>query len=161
MVLLNTGAGFNNFDDNTAWQFERWWNGRWRSYVELNQFRSNEKPTVVSTVSQLARLKMSKGEGIQNFFIRAQKMTSGLQQSGKHSSPAIFDALCLTGLLEKYELFIVDETYNPSGDYTGMRNRLLNFSIWKQQRLKQSANHVAMPSNAFSRVVVTIRQEIW
>ena len=82
-------------------------------------------------------------------------------QENTRASPAFFDALSLTGLLEKYELFIVHESYNPSGDYTGMRNRLLNFSIWKKQRLKQSANHVAMPSNAFSRVVATIRQERW
>ena len=34
MVLFGTDAGFNNFDDNTAWLCERWWNGQWRSCLE-------------------------------------------------------------------------------------------------------------------------------
>ena len=40
----------------------------------FDHFPSNEAPTVVSIVSQLAKLKMSEVEGIQSFFIRAQEL---------------------------------------------------------------------------------------
>ena len=82
----------------------------------LNQFRSSEAPTVVSIVSQLVRLKMSEGESIQKFFVRAQEFDSRLQQAEEHLSPALFNVLILTGLPEQYEHFIVQESFNPSGD---------------------------------------------
>ena len=117
----------------------------------MDRFRSNEAPTVVSIVAQLARLKLTEGEDIQSFFIRAQELYSRLQQAGEYLSPAIFNALILNGLPEQYEHFIVQESFNPSGDYTELRKRLLNYSIGKEQRLGQSAGHVAMPSKSFSR----------
>ena len=55
----------------------------------LDRFRTNEAPTVVSIVSQLARLKVSEGAGIQKSFIGAQELYSGLQQAGEHLNPAI------------------------------------------------------------------------
>ena len=86
----------------------------WKSV--MNRFRSNEAPTVVSIVAQLARLKMTKGEDIQSFFFRAQELYSRLQQAGEYLTPAIFNALILNGLPEQYEHFIVQESFNPSGD---------------------------------------------
>ena len=44
----------------------------WTSVMDL--FRSNEAPTVVSIVAQLARLKLTEGEDIHSFFIRAQAL---------------------------------------------------------------------------------------
>ena len=127
-------------DDESAWK------------CVLDRFRSNEGPTVVGIVSQLPRLKMIEGKGIQNFITRAQELYSPFQQAGEHMSSAIFNALILTGLAEQYEHFIEQESVNPSGDYTDHRERLLNYSNGKEQRLEQSANHVAMPSKSFSRV---------
>ena len=123
----------------------------WRCVMD--RFRSNEAPTVVSIVSQLARLKLTDGEDIQNFFIRAQELYSRLQQAGEHLSPNIFNALILMGLPEQYENFIVQESFNPCGDDAELRKRLLNYSIGKEQRLGQSSGHVAMPSKSFSKVV--------
>ena len=117
----------------------------------MDQFRSNEAPTVVRVVEQLARLKLTEGEDIQSFFIRAQELYSRLQQEGEKLTPAIFNALILNGLPEQYEHFIVQESFNPSGDYTELRKRLLNYSIGKRQRLGQSEGHVAMPNKSFSR----------
>ena len=99
----------------------------WKSI--LDRFWSDEVSTVASIVSRLIRLKMSEGEGIQNFFIRAQESYSRLQQAGERSSATIFNALVITGLLENYQHFIVQESVNPSGDYTDHWKRLLNYSI--------------------------------
>ena len=118
----------------------------------LDRFRSMKAPTVVSIVSQLARLKMSGGEGIQNFFIRAQELYSRFQHAGEHLSSTIFNALYLTGFPEHYDHFIMQESFNPSGDYTDLRMKLLNYSLGKWQTLEQSANHIAKPSKSFSGV---------
>ena len=87
-----------------------------------------EAPTIVSIVSQLTTLRMSEGEDIQEFFIGARKLFDRLQQARDHLSPTIFKALIPTGLTEQYENFIVQESFNPSGNYTDSRKRLLNYS---------------------------------
>ena len=95
---------------------------------------------------------MSKVEGILNFFIRAQELCSRLQQAGQHLSPTIFNQLILTGLSEQYEHFNVQESFNPSGDYTNLRKKLPSYSIVKEQRLEKSASHVAVLRESLSRV---------
>ena len=112
----------------------------------LNCFHSYEAPTVVSNVSPLARLKMSEGEGNQNVFIRAPKFFNRIRQARK-----TLNALILTGLLEQSQQLIEQESFNPSGDYTDIRQRLLNYSVGKEQKLEQSASHVEMSSKSFSR----------
>ena len=99
----------------------------WKSTSD--RFWSGEVSTVASIVSRLIRLKMSEGEGIQNYFIRAQELYSRLQQARERSSATIYNALVITGLLENYQHFIVQESFNPSGDYTDHWKRLLNYSI--------------------------------
>ena len=102
-------------------------------------FRRNEAPTVVSIVAQQARLKLTEGEDIQSFFIRAQEVDIPLQ-AGESLNPAIFNAMILNGLPEQCEHFIVQESFNQSGDYTELRKTLLNYSIGKEQRLGLSAS---------------------
>ena len=48
---------------------------------------------------------MSEGEGIQNFFTRAQELYSPLQQAEERWSHAVFSAVILAGLLEQYKHF--------------------------------------------------------
>ena len=107
----------------------------WKSVIV--SFRSNEALTVVSIFAQLARLKLIECEDIQSFFIRLQELYSQLQQAGEYLTPAIFNALILNGFPEQYEHFIVQESFNPFGNYTELRKRLLNYSIGKKQRLVQ------------------------
>ena len=94
---------------------------------------------------------MLKREGIQNFF-RAKELYGRLQQAREYLGPTIFNPLFLTGLPKQYQNFIASESFNPSGDYTDRRKRLLKKSIGKEQRLEQSSNHVAMPSKSFCGV---------
>ena len=101
----------------------------------LDLFRSNEIPGVESIVSQLARLKRSEGEGSQNYFIRAQELFSRAQQAWEHLILAILNVLIIIGLPEQYEHVTVQESFNPSGVYTNLRKRLLDYSIGKEQRL--------------------------
>ena len=122
----------------------------WKSVLDL--FCSNESPTVVSIVSQLVRLMISEIEGTHNFLIRAQELYCRLQPAGEHSNPDIFNGLILTGLPEQYEPPIVRDSFNPSGDNTDLRQRLLNYSIGKEQRLEQSASHDPILLKSFARM---------
>ena len=143
---------FNYFDDKTARcvNVEEMCGGDVAWKCVLDDFRSNEAPMVVSFASPLARLKMSDGDCIQIFFIRAQKLYSRLQQSRKHFNLAIFNTLILNGLPEQYGLFYVLESFDPSGNYADLRKRFLNHSIGEEQRLEQSESHYALPSKFFS-----------
>ena len=67
----------------------------------LYRFRSNETPTVVTIVSQLARLNLIEGEGIEIFFIRAGKLYSRLQQARP-------EALEQNGITERANTIIVE-----------------------------------------------------
>ena len=122
----------------------------WKCVVD--RFRSNKAPTVVSIVSQLARLKMSKGEGIQIFFIRAQEVYNRLQQAGEHLISTIFRELILFELHQQYKYFIVQGSFSPSEDYTYLWKRYLNCSIGKKQSLEQRASQVAKPLKSFARI---------
>ena len=82
-------------------------NGEAACKCALDRFRSNEAPIVVSIGSEVARLKMSEGERIQNFIIRDQDLYSRLQQAGEHLSAVNFNVLILTRLLEQYDHSIV------------------------------------------------------
>ena len=101
----------------------------------LQQRYSNvEKPTVVSLVRQISRLQLDENEKLSEYFIRAQELMSRLTEAGENISETLFNALVINGLPEKYEHFIVQESFNPAANFTELRTRLQNYDDSRLQR---------------------------
>ena len=83
-----------------------------KAWVLLQQrFRSDETVTVVSMMRQLARLQLKEDEALHNYFIRAQELSTSLEQREIISQP-LLNAMGLNGLPEHYEHFVVQESFN-------------------------------------------------
>ena len=101
----------------------------------LQQRYSNvEKPTVVSLVRQISRLQLDENEKLSEYFIRAQELMSRLTEAGENISETLFKSLVIHGLPEKYEHFIVQESFNPAANFTELRTRLQNYDDSRLQR---------------------------
>ena len=89
------------------------------------RLRSNETVTVVSVMKQLARMTL-KEEALHNYFIRAQELSYHLEQAGEHLSEPLLNAMVLNGLPERYEHFVVHQSFNSAGSFVELRTRLTN-----------------------------------
>ena len=52
---------------------------------------------------------------------------SRLTKTGENISETLFNALLINGLPEKYEHFIVQESFNPAANFTELQTRLRNY----------------------------------
>ena len=117
----------------------------WKMLQE--RFQSVETPTVVSLVSQLARLQLRRGEDLDTFFIRGQELMTRLGEAGEPISETLFNAMILNGLPQRFEVFVIQESFNPAGTFTELRKRLQNFEESKVLRDPAGASgHIAMPA---------------
>ena len=100
----------------------------------LRQHYSNiEKPTVVSLVRQLSRLQLGE-EKLYEYFIRSQELMSRLTEAGENMMETLFNGLVINGLPERYEHFVVQESFNPASTFTELRTRLQNYEDSREQR---------------------------
>ena len=90
-------------------------------------FWSDENVTVVSVIRQLARLQLKEDEALHNYFTRAQELSTGREHAGAYLSEPLLNAMVLSGLPERYEHFVVQESFNPAGSFVELRTRLLNY----------------------------------
>ena len=103
--------------------------------VLLQQRYSNiEKPTVVSLVRQLSRLQVEEEEKLHEYFIRSQELMSRLTEAGKNMMKTLFNALVINGVPERYEHFVVQESFNPASTFTELRTSLQNDEDSRKQR---------------------------
>ena len=96
------------------------------------RYSSVEKPTVVRLVRQLSRLQLGEDEKLHEYFIRSQELR--LTEAGEKMSETLFNALVINGLPEKYEHFVVQESFNSASTFTGLRTRLQNYEDSDMQR---------------------------
>ena len=115
------------------------------------RFRSDETVTVVSVMRQLARLQLKEDEALHNYFIRAQELSTRLEHAGERLSEPLLNAMVLNGLPERYEHFVVQESFNPSGSFVELRTKLTNYeeSRIHRENLDDADAHVAMASKKF------------
>ena len=105
--------------DGTGDGAKAWW--------LLQQRYSNvEKPTVVSLVKQLSRLQLGPEEKLYDYFIWSLKLMSTLTEAGEKISETLFNALLISDLPEKYEHFVVQESFNLASTFTALWTRLEN-----------------------------------
>ena len=110
MLIRHDCVGKDGLSDGT-----RAWN------LLKEKFRSEESPTVVTLVSQVARMQLKPEEALHECFIRAQELMTRLSDAGERISETIFVMLVLNGLPERIGNFVVHESFNPSTNYTELR----------------------------------------
>ena len=114
-----------------------------KAWALLQQrFRSDETVTVVSVMRQLARLQLKEVEALHNYFIRAQELSARLEHAEEHLSEPLLNAMVLNGLPERYEQFVVQESFNPAGSFVELRTKLMKY---EESRIHVES-HVAMTS---------------
>ena len=77
---------------------------------------------------QLAKLKLREDEAIHQYFIRAQELLKRLHYAGQEVSETLFNAMILNGLPQRYEHFVVQESFNPAESFVELRKRLTNLN---------------------------------
>ena len=87
----------------------------WR--MLLDRFNSSERPTVVSLVGQLAKLRLGPTEKLDDYFVRSQELMTRLNDAGETISDTLFNALVINGLPEQYEHFVVQESFQPAHSF--------------------------------------------
>ena len=118
-----------------------------KAWQMLNQrYRSIEKPSIVSIMGQLGKLRLSSDESLDDYCIRAQSLYSRLTDAGEQLSGTLFNAMVLNGLSEQYEAFVIQESFNPSGSFAALRLRMRAFADSKVQRSIDTDNRVALNS---------------
>lgn len=104
----------------------------WKMLKE--RFSSVEKPTVISIMGQLARLEMKPDEPLDEYCIKCQQLVNRLKEAGEELSDTLFNALVINGLPERFEHFVVQESFNPCASFTELRKRMRNFEDSRQNR---------------------------
>lgn len=109
-----------------------------------HRYQSDETTTVVSVLRQLAKLTLKDDETLHDYFIRAQELLQRLHIAGEHLS-RLFKAMVINGLTQRFEHFLVQESFQPAGSFVELiLTRLNNFEQNKNQREDSDMGHVAM-----------------
>ena len=108
------------------------------------RFRSIRKPTVISIMGQLGKLRLGDGEELHAYFIRSQELMTMLAEAGGKLSEPIFNSLVINELPTRFEHFKVQEEFNPAENWDELRTRLQNFDESRKQRQDDNDDHQAM-----------------
>ena len=76
---------------------------------------------------QLAPLQLKEDEAFQNYFPRAQKLSTRLEQAREHLWEPLLNAMVLNGLPEWFEHFVVQENFIPAGSFVELRKKLVSY----------------------------------
>ncbi len=88
-------------------------------------FQRRKANCIVSVVLQISRLQLDENEKLSEYFIKTQELMCRLTETGEKISETLFNALIVNGLPEKYEHFVVQESFNPAANFTELRTRSL------------------------------------
>ena len=69
---------------------------------------------------------------------------SRLTEAGDNISETLFNALVINGLKEKFEHFVVQESFNPAANFSELRTRLQNYEDSRIQRNQGEDSAIAM-----------------
>ena len=86
-------------------------------YFLKEMFRSEELPTVAAFVSQIDRMQLKADKALHEHLIRAQELMTRLSDAGEKLSEAIFIALVLKDFPDRFENFVVQESFNPAANF--------------------------------------------
>ena len=103
MYIKNDCAGTDGYGDRTK---------AWKLLQE--KFCSVERPTVVSLVGQLAKLRLGSEEDLDDYFVRSQGLMTRLSETGEAITDTLFNTLVINGLPDSYEHSVVQESFQPA-----------------------------------------------
>ena len=111
-------------------------------------FRNDEIVTVVIVMRHLAHLQLKEDEALHTYFIRAQELSTRLEHAVEHLSEPLLKPMVLNGLPERYEHFVVQESFNSADSLVELRTWLLNYEERRIHRefVDDVDSHVAMTS---------------
>ena len=98
----------------------------------------------MTLVAQLAGLQLEDAEDLNSFFIRGQELLTWLQEAGEAVSETFLNALVLNGMPMRYESFVIQESCNPTTNFTELRKRMQNFHVSAAQKHKGQSGSVAL-----------------
>ena len=135
MYIKNDCVAADGYGDGTK---------AWRLLQE--KFCSVERPTVVSLVGQLAKLRLGSEEDLDDYFVRSQELMTRLSEAGEAITDTLFNALVINGLPDSFEHFVVQESFQPAKTFTELRTRLRNYDDSRRVRCgeKTGNGHIAM-----------------
>ena len=118
------------------------------------RLRSDEKTTDISLRRQFAKLQLREDKANQHYFIRAQELVNRLHHAGEEVYETLFNAMMLNGLPQRYEHFVVQESFNHAESFMELRKRLTNFEESHRQRDDVGKDqHVAMSAKIASHQI--------
>ena len=125
----------------------------WKAWQHLQQLlRSDETTTVISMMRLLFRLQLREDQAIHQYFIRAQELVTRLHHDSEEFSETLFNEVALNGLPQRYERFVVQESFNPAEIFVELRKRLTNFEESRRQRDDvEEDQHIVMSAKKASR----------
>ena len=90
MYIKNNCVGTDGYGDKTK---------AWKLLQE--KFCSVEKPTAVSLVGQLAKLRLGSEEDLDDYFVRSQVLMTRLSEAGEATADRLFNAMVISGLPDR------------------------------------------------------------
>ena len=117
------------FDGTKAWKLLQ------------EKFCNVERPTVVSLVGQLAKLRLGSEEDLDDYFVRSQELMTRLSEAGEAITDTLFNALMINGLLDSYEHFVVQESFQPARRFPELTTRLRNYDDSRRPRCVERTGH--------------------
>ena len=84
--------------------------GRDALKVLRSHFQSTEKPRILKLYEELTTIKMTAGEDVTDYLIRAESEATGLNAAGENITDNLVIAMILKGLREEYKPFVVVHT---------------------------------------------------
>ena len=137
MYIKKDCLGTNGYGDGTK---------AWKLLQE--KFCSVERPTVVSLVGQLAKLRLASEEVLDDYFVRSQELITRLSEAGEAITATLFNVLVINGLPDGYEHFVMQESFQPAKTFPELRTRLRNYDDSRTARCGERTGHGHMAMQA-------------
>ena len=143
MVPPGSGAQQHHFDVHKERLRGNRWLWRWDEGLEAasREVLQFGEPTVVSLVGQLVKLRLGSEEDLDDYFVRSQELMTWLSEAGEAITDTLFNALVINGLLDSYESFVVQESFQPVKTFPELRTRLRNYDGSRQGRCGERTGH--------------------
>ena len=107
------------------------------------KFCSVERPTKVTLLGQLAKLRLESEEDLDDNFVRSQELMTRLSEAGEVITDTLFNALP-----DSYEHLVVQESFQSAKTFPELRTRLKNYDDSRKARCGERTGHGHIPMQA-------------
>ena len=98
-------------------------------------YRSTDKPRIMSMMSKLTGLRMNDDEQVEDYLIRAEELSYGLEDAGQTVAESMLISLILKGLPESFEQFVtIQNCSKDAATYEDIKKDLISYVNHKTER---------------------------